>query len=825
MKTRSFIVMAFILLMVYTAYGQYLSTYTGAELDEVVLKVVSVTNGTGQANKAVILDANRDVDNIHYLTVDSLIVTGGTRSSDRLVKMDSSGNLAETDLVDWVTSSSDSMIIVTDDTDGTITLSLPQDIDTSASVLFRFITASTQVAIGDTTTGDVDAPLYFADDGSLTAEYIKWDDGDGEFHVSGDTDFLTNSIFTSGDIGATGSRITKGWFAAAEITSAVGLTIGGAQITSGALSDVASVGMLDEAEEVSGAWIFDNNTSAITIGTGDAGIDYRILFNGEDHDGTITYDEDNDRLDCNNDFDAIGDLTAATIASDGALSGTTITGTGKLSTTVTTEQFRLSYDATNYMTVVILDDGHTTFSTIDPGGAEADINFAPDGNVGINTAAPSVALDVTGAIKASTTVSAANYGSDGSISDAKLLVLDDGALTEILVGGGAGVIPVWTTASGTGAPVRADSPTFTTQITTPDIEVTDDVLLADGAVIGITGNEVITFNAAGSINFSGASVDVDGAFTATSVTSDANVAGLTYGSDSSISDAELLVLDDGATTELLVGGGAGSAPVWTTAIGTGAPVRAGSPSFTTKITTPDIEVTDDILMATGGVIGITGNEIITFDAGGSINFSGCTVDIDGAFTAGAITSDSGISGAKITGSQEANFTNNVSAAIFGAIATDADVVLAFNAVTSQGSITYMEDEDRFDFNHDVDVIREFTAGTITSDAVVSGTMITNSILQSTTLGSGAATFVVIANCIELTGDGATNTLGTITGAGIGVYVIEFVDGLITVTDTDAGTANTINLLGTATNLTSADNTTLMLLYNGTSFLEVSRSVN
>jgi len=141
MKTRSFIVMAFILLMVYTAYGQYLSTYTGAELDEVVLKVVSVTNGTGQANKAVILDANRDVDNIHYLTVDSLIVTGGTRSSDRLVKMDSSGNLAETDLVDWVTSSSDSMIIVTDDTDGTITLSLPQDIDTSASVLFRFITA------------------------------------------------------------------------------------------------------------------------------------------------------------------------------------------------------------------------------------------------------------------------------------------------------------------------------------------------------------------------------------------------------------------------------------------------------------------------------------------------------------------------------------------------------------------------------------------------------------------------------------------------------------------------------------------------------------
>ena len=67
-----------------------------------------------------------------------------------------------------------------------------------------------------------------------------------------------------------------------------------------------------------------------------------------------------------------------------------------------------------------------------------------------------------------------------------------------------------------------------------------------------------------------------------------NIAGTTYGSDGSISDAELLTLDDGATTQILVGGGAGSAPVWTTASGTGAPVRAGSPTFTTQIITPQI---------------------------------------------------------------------------------------------------------------------------------------------------------------------------------------------------------------------------------------------
>ncbi len=58
-------------------------------------------------------------------------------------------------------------------------------------------------------------------------------------------------------------------------------------------------------------------------------------------------------------------------------------GTGKLNVLSTTEQFRLSYDATNYMTVVMLVDGHTTFTTVDPDGAEADMIFNPDGNVGI----------------------------------------------------------------------------------------------------------------------------------------------------------------------------------------------------------------------------------------------------------------------------------------------------------------------------------------------------------------------------------------------------------------------------------------------------------
>ena len=54
------------------------------------------------------------------------------------------------------------------------------------------------------------------------------------------------------------------------------------------------------------------------------------------------------------------------------------------------------------------------------------------------------------------------YYHDGT----KLTAFGPGATTEILVGGGAAV-PVFTTATGTGAPVRAGSPTFTTQITAP----------------------------------------------------------------------------------------------------------------------------------------------------------------------------------------------------------------------------------------------------------------------------------------------------------------------------------------------------------------------
>jgi hypothetical protein len=55
-----------------------------------------------------------------------------------------------------------------------------------------------------------------------------------------------------------------------------------------------------------------------------------------------------------------------------------------------------------------------------------------------------------------------------------------GATTEILVGGGASALPVWTTATGTGAPVRATSPA----LVTPNIgaATATSVTFADGGV-------------------------------------------------------------------------------------------------------------------------------------------------------------------------------------------------------------------------------------------------------------------------------------------------------------------------------------------------------
>jgi len=113
---------------------------------------------------------------------------------------------------------------------------------------------------------------------------------------------------------------------------------------------------------------------------------------------------------------------------------------------------------------------------------------------------------------------------------------------------------------------------------------------------------------------------------------------------------------------------------------------------------------------------------------------------------------------------------------------------------------------------------------ITDDLSVGG-IISNTALQTKTLAAADTTFAITSNIIQLTGDGGTNNLTIITGAGVGIYTILFVDSNITVVDDDTHAANTIDLAGTSTNLSGADDTTLTIMFDGTSFFEVSRSVN
>jgi len=69
------------------------------------------------------------------------------------------------------------------------------------------------------------------------------------------------------------------------------------------------------------------------------------------------------------------------------------------------------------------------------------------------------------------------------------------------------------------------------------------------------------------------------------------------------------------------------------------------------------------------------------------------------------------------------------------------------------------------------------------------------------------------------------TLNTINGAEEGQKIVIIFQDTITVTDNDSATLNTINLQGSSTNFAAGQYDTLQLIYDGTSWYEISRSVN
>ena len=190
--------------------------------------------------------------------------------------------------------------------------------------------------------------------------------------------------------------------------------------------------------------------------------------------------------------------------------------------------------------------------------------------------------------------------------------------------------------TGTAYAVFSDAPTLTGIVVATDIDGSGTISgnlftpdTADGGDLGSTSLEFSDLYLAASGIIYGEN-DQSNTLTsaATGWTANLNMAATTYGSDGSITDAELLGIDDGATTELPVGGGAGSAMVWTTATGTGAPVRAGSPTMSGTPVAPTIDLT-----------GVTDTNI-PYMAGSAAGFADSPLTTDGTdlTDSGAFTS-------------------------------------------------------------------------------------------------------------------------------------------------------------------------------------------
>ncbi len=119
--------------------------------------------------------------------------------------------------------------------------------------------------------------------------------------------------------------------------------------------------------------------------------------------------------------------------------------------------------------------------------------------------------------------------------------------------------------------------------------------------------------------------------------------GMLYGT----ADNAYAWLAAGDTTQILVGGGA-AAPVWTTATGTGAPVRAGSPTFTTQIISPIIygsAAASGTLTLTSTSSGTLGNVLVgRLTLSDLANSDGIVFGSLGTATKGIDLSGSGLSG-------------------------------------------------------------------------------------------------------------------------------------------------------------------------------------
>lgn len=150
--------------------------------------------------------------NIHAAaspTFAGLTLSGLTAS--RLISTNGSSVLASSDLFSWIAGTSN-QITVTDDADGTVTLSLPQDIHSAASPTFADLTLSNLTASRLVSTDGSSKMASVADLTSWIAgtsnQITVTNDADGTITLSTPQDIATSSNVTFANI--TGTGLIKG---------------------------------------------------------------------------------------------------------------------------------------------------------------------------------------------------------------------------------------------------------------------------------------------------------------------------------------------------------------------------------------------------------------------------------------------------------------------------------------------------------------------------------------------------------------------------------------------------------------------------------------
>lgn len=292
--------------------------------------------------------------------------------------------------------------------------------------------------------------------------------------------FTGNLLFTDNtyDIGASGATRPRTIYTGTSMVTPA-ITISG--LTSGRVPFVTTGGLLTDASTLtfsagtlsattfSGAFS-GTATAASTVSTSNEASDTSCFLAFFTTSGTqvlepknntgLTYNSSTNSLVATNFVGALtGNATTATaLANTRAIYGNNFDGSAAL-----TQVIASTYGGTG--------NGFLKFS----GPTTSEKTWSgPDASATILTDNAQVTVAQGGTGRATGTT-AYSLVATGTTATGAQQTLANGAATEILVGGGASALPVWTTASGTGAPARVGSPTFTGTVGAAAISATGTI--------------------------------------------------------------------------------------------------------------------------------------------------------------------------------------------------------------------------------------------------------------------------------------------------------------------------------------------------------------